>query len=229
MATTETTATPVVDDEGDQCVVLRGIDWKGYRTLLRLRGERAVPRMVYLDGDLWLMSPSYIHENLAKRLGWFVLEVAVGLQIPFTSARQTTLRRRKKDVGVEGDDSFYFAHVERLRGKTTIDLRVDPPPDLALEAVYSHGARAALEVYRRLGVPEVWVGAETRLRILVLQANGEYAESESSAAFPFLKTAEIADWIYRPQDGSETQWLKDVRRWVRATLIPRVRPPAPEA
>ena len=42
--------------EGDQCVTMRGLDWKGYLTMLRLRGERSVPRMVYLDGDLLLAS-----------------------------------------------------------------------------------------------------------------------------------------------------------------------------
>ena len=66
-------ATDVV--EGDQCVTLRGLDWKGYLTMLRLRGEHPAPRMVYLDGDLSLVSPSYVHEFLKKRLGAFVHEV----------------------------------------------------------------------------------------------------------------------------------------------------------
>jgi hypothetical protein len=29
-----------IETEYDHCVALRGVDWKGYSTLLRLRGER---------------------------------------------------------------------------------------------------------------------------------------------------------------------------------------------
>jgi Uma2 family endonuclease len=208
---------------GDQCVVLRGLDWAGYKTMLRLRGERGVPRMTYLDGNLWLMSPLFSHERLAERLGFFVMEVVVGLEIPCIPAGHTTFRRKKKRGGVEGDKTFYLANEERIRGKKDIDLRVDPPPDLAIEAVYTNSATPAIAVWRRLRVPEVWACDEDCLRILVLQANGRYLESEASLAFPFLTAAEAFGWASRPQMASETEWLREVRRWVRETLLPRVR------
>jgi Uma2 family endonuclease len=202
----------------DQCVVLSGIDWKGYSTMLRLRGERNMPRMVYLDGDLFLMSPSFSHERLKTRLGLLVMCVVEELDIPCVPSSQTTLRRRKKRGGVEGDESFYLANEAAIRGKDKISLRTDPPPDLAIEAVYSHGAAAAVEVYRRLKVPEVWICDQFDLTILVLQPNGSYAESEASVALPFLTAAEISQWAHRPQTESETRWLKDLRRWVSETL-----------
>ena len=77
MATTTPARTESAMVEGDQAVTLRGLDWKGYLTILRLRGERPVPRMIYLDGELQLVSPSYIHERLSQRLGIFVMEVVV--------------------------------------------------------------------------------------------------------------------------------------------------------
>ena len=70
--------------------------------------------------------------------------------------------------------------------KEKISLRTDPPPDLAIEAVHSHDADAAIEVYRRFRVPEVWICDESELVILVLQPNGRYAASPTSASFPFL-------------------------------------------
>jgi Uma2 family endonuclease len=215
--------TPFTRVGGDQCVVLRDIDWAGYATMLLLRGERGVPRMTYLDGNLWLMSPSFSHERLAERLGLFVMEVVVGLDISSVAAGHTTFRRKKKRGGVEGDKTFYLANEERVRGKTKIDLRTDPPPDLAIEAVYTHSATPAVKVWRRLGVPEVWACDEDCLRILVLQANHRYVESETSAAFPFLTATEIFEWASRIQIVSETDWVKDVRRWVQETLVPRVR------
>jgi Uma2 family endonuclease len=216
MATTLTTRPESV--AGDQCVVLAGVDWKGYSMMLRLRGERGMPRMVYLDGELFLMSPSFSHERLKERLGDLVKAVVDVLDIPCVTAAQTTFRRRKRRGGVEADHSFYLANEERVRGKERINLRVDPPPDLAIEAVYSHDADAAIEVHRRLGVPEVWVCDQFDLTILVRQANRRYAESPTSVVLPFLTAAEISDWVHRPQTSSETEWRRDLRRWVSETL-----------
>ena len=208
--------------DGDQCVALRGLDWKGYSTLLRLRGERSAPRMIYLDGDLRLMSPSLAHEDMKKMLGHFITEVVVGLDILCRETGQTTFRRRKKEAGVEGDETYYVANAERVLGKKIIDLRTDPPPDLAIEAVYSHGVEASLEVYRRLGVPEVWVCDETGLQILLLQADGQYVGAPSSAAFPFLTAADVDSWLRRPNAGPNSRWVKEVRVWVRDVLAPRL-------
>ncbi len=221
---TMATATINIGREADsnQCVAIRDIGWKGYLTLLRLRGERSVPRMVYLDGTVLLESFAFPHEQLRIRLGRFVMDVVVDLDIPCIAAGSTTFRRRAKRGGVEADESDYLASVERVRGKKNLHLRTDPPPDLAIEAVYGHDADAAIEVYRRFRVPEVWVSDETELVILVLQPSGKYAASETSASFPFLRAAEVSDWVHRPATGNETEWVKQLRAWVRTTLKPRV-------
>jgi Uma2 family endonuclease len=223
MSTATAIIKPTRAGDGEHCVALRDIGWKGYVTLLRLRGERPMPKMVYLDGTVWLMSPSFPHERLKSRLGQFVTEVVVGLAIPCVPAGSTTLRRRAKEAGVEGDQTYYLANEERIRGKDTIRLRTDPPPDLAMEAVYTHGAEEAIEVYRRIRVPELWIYDEADLVILILQANRKYSRSATSAAFPFLSASEIHDWVSRPQSTSDTEWTKDLRLWVRRTLRPRVR------
>jgi Uma2 family endonuclease len=221
MATTISTLPATVTIAGDQCVRLAGLGWKGFLTVLRLRGDHPAPRMIYLDGDLLLVSPSYIHERLAERLGMFVIEVVVGLGIPCMPSGSTTFRRRKKLAGVEGDKTYYLANAAQILGKREIDLRFDPPPDLAIEAVHTHEAAVAVEVYRRIGVPEVWVCDEAELRILVRQANGRYGRAEASAAFPFLKAAEVFAWITKPETVTATEWAADLRRWVRDTLVPR--------
>ena len=223
MATTISDQTVAATIKGDQCVTLRGVGWKGFLTVLRLRGDRPAPRMIYLDGDLLLVSPSFIHECFSERLGLFIMVVVEELDILCKVAGSTTFRRRKKQAGVEGDKTFYLANAERVAGKRKINLRTDPPPDLAVEAVHTHDVAAALEVYRRLGVPEVWVCDcdEETLEILVRQANGRYAVAESSAAFPYLKAAEIFGWVSRSVTDPETAWLKELRSWVRETLAPR--------
>jgi hypothetical protein len=77
--------------------------------------------------------------------------------------------------------------------------------------------------YRRFKVPEVWVCDEAGLVILVLNANGRYAESPTSAAFPFLSARAVFEWVSRPQDELDNDWIKHLRNWVRRTLKPRVR------
>jgi Uma2 family endonuclease len=213
---------------GDQCVELRDIGWKGYLSLLRLRGERPAPRIVYLDGTVRLMSPAYPHERFKIRLGWIVETIVDELEIPCIAAASTTFRRRVKRGGVEPDQSYYLANEERVRGKNKLHLKTDPPPDLAIEAVYSHDADDDVEVYRRFKVPEVWVCSAAELVILVLQANGRYVTSETSASFPFVSATEVSDWVRRPQTVSDTEWRKQLRTWVRKTLKSRARRHGPD-
>jgi len=213
-------------DMSDQRIVLHDIAWDLYSTLLETRGDRPRPKMVYLDGDLSLMTTGFPHEHLSERLGYFVMEVVVGLSLPCIAAGQTTFRREQARGGVEGDKTFYLANVEQilaLGGKKNIDLQSDPPPDLAIEAVDTHGADAATEVWRRLGVPEVWVCDAESMQILALQPDGRYAEQAASVAFPFLTAAEIHDWVTRPLDESDTPWMRELRRWVAGPLAERVK------
>jgi Uma2 family endonuclease len=207
--------------DGDQCVVLRDIGWKGYTTLLKVRGERSDPRMVYLDGSLLLLSPSYFHERLKELLGCFIMILVEELEIPCLMAGSTTFRRRAKRGGVEGDETYYLTNLDRIRGKKKINLKVDPPPDLAIEVVVSHDADDAVEVYRRFRVPEVWICDENQLTILVLQLDGQYVPSERSHAFSLLRASEIHSWVTRSQDGSDTAWIKELRRWIAEVLVPR--------
>ena len=217
-----TVTEPLIEQAlADDLVTLQDVDWKGYLALLRIRGERARPRIVYLDRTVYLMSPSYTHEVLSERLGHLVMVVTEELDIACIMTGNTTFRGRAKEVGVEGDKSFYLTSYPRIRGKKSLDMRIDPPPDLAIEAVYSHAAEAALEVYRRLRVPEVWVAEQTGISIRVLDEAFHYRESNVSLAFPFLSAEEIHAWIVRDQDDSDTSWMRALRAWVRETLKPR--------
>ena len=181
--------------------------------------------MIYLDGTVWLMSPSFPHERLKKRLGhvrrWRSSSASTSPASP--PARRPSAAGPRRG-GVEGDQTYYLANEERIRGKDKIDLQDRPTPDLAIEAVHSHDAEAAIEVYRRLRVPEVWICDEAELVILVLQPNGQYARVDDQRGLPVplggrdLRVGQAApDRCPRPNGSSE------LRRWVQRTLKPRVR------
>jgi Uma2 family endonuclease len=222
MTTATATTDRITEADGDQCVVFRDVDWKGYSTLLKVRGERPVPRMIYIDGSLFLVAPSFSHEYLTERLGWLVLVLVEELDMPCIPSRSTTLRRRARRGGVEGDLSYYLGNESRVRGKKRIDLKIDPPPDLAVEVVRTHQADAALEVYRRIRVPEVWV-YDKEQTILAIEPDGRYAKTGRSVAFPVIEAGEIAAWIQKTRNQSETAWVKELRRWVVSVIIPRYR------
>ncbi len=212
---------PTIEQEGDQRVVLRGVDWDGYAMLLRLKGDRRDPKMIYLDGSVILVSPSDVHHQLAEILGLFVFVLAEELDIPCKAAGSATFRRQSEEGGVEGDKTFYFTNLDRIRGKKELKLPADPPPDLAIEVVVSHDADDAIEVWRRFGVPEVWVCTQQQLTILRLGANDQYAESGRSLAFPVLEPGEIHAWASRDQDENDLAWAKELRRWVKQVRVPR--------
>lgn len=68
----------------------------------------------------------------------------------------------------------------------TIDLDVDPPPDLALEFEISRSMMQRMKIYARLKVPEVWRWDETAWTVHVLNRKGKYEEKARSKALPFL-------------------------------------------
>ena len=73
----------------------------------------------------------------------------------------------------------------RVRGKKKLSLKIDPPPDLAIEVVQSHDADAAIEVYRRFKVPEVWVYDATRAKNPGPSAERPISRSDPASLFPF--------------------------------------------
>ena len=217
-----------------ETTVLRDVPWDVYVALRASRRNDRI-RMTYLDGVLILMSPGYIHDHFAERVGMIIRDVVAAFGIPAAGARSTTLQRPepglepKKGAGKEPDNSYYFANEARIRGREEINLEVDPPPDLAIEVDNTRDSRLKLAVYARLGVPEVWrydVKTET-LWFVALLADGTYAPIERSLSLPMLTPAIILDLLARSRTTDETTWDNWVRDWARNELLPRHREGAP--
>ncbi|MDB5350717.1 MAG: hypothetical protein JWN86_1964 [Planctomycetota bacterium] len=84
---------------GGRYIVMHGLDWKGYSAILRATGDRTDPKMVYLDGSLWLMSAGFPHEFIKARAGRIVDEVCVGVGVRCIPSGSTTFRRKQKRGG----------------------------------------------------------------------------------------------------------------------------------
>src|SRR5262249_50742014 len=113
--------------------VLHDIDWGTYTRLRRVFDRRRGFRLTYDRGTLEIMSPLWEHEQPAYMLGCFIDALVQELRLPYQPGGSVTLRRRRKSCGLEPDKCYWIASAGRLEGKTHLDLRVDPPPDLAIE------------------------------------------------------------------------------------------------
>jgi Uma2 family endonuclease len=177
----------------DQRVLFSGVGWGDYQRLLDLRGERAVPRLVYLDGELELMSPSVEHEGLKTRLGRLI-EFYAGLGgIALEGFGSWTLRGEQQQRGAEADECYLIGP---LTGTPTL-------PDFVVEVVWTRGGLDKLEIYRGLGVPEVWIWQDGRLRFYTLADDG-YRACARSRFLPALDPRLIQDCMAAP---SQTEAL----------------------
>jgi Uma2 family endonuclease len=211
-------------DETEQQFVLPGIGYQAYETINDALGENSSVRLVYVDGRLTFSTASRRHDWFAERLANFVQLLARRSGIPWEDAGSATYRERKKEVGVEGDKTFYLgAHALLMRGSINIDLSTQPPPDLAIEVEVSHPADDSLLVYGRLGVPEVWrfdVDAAT-FTFCVRNEAGNYSPSARSLAFPSLEPADVLEQMKRAESLGASQWADHLEDWVRETYLPR--------
>lgn len=188
-------------------LVLHGISWREYRLLSKLLDEHNV-RLTYLDGRLEIVSPSAEHETVKERLAVAVRLLSDVLELDYTGYGSTTFKRRRRDAGKEPDTCFYFGeNADRMYGKTKVDLRVDPPPDLAIEVVVASRETVTLATYRRLRVPEVWWYEGGSLTIRRLDASGRYAVVDGSVAIRGLPAAMIEAWLDTPA-RNERIWRK---------------------
>jgi Uma2 family endonuclease len=196
-------------------VVLENVDWHTYARLGRVFAGRPAVRLTYDRGMLEIMSPLPGHETAAYLLGRFIDAITEELGLPVKAGRSTTFRRRSRQRGLEADNSYWLANEARVRGKQTIDLRIDPPPDLALEIDLTHSSLNRMSIYAALKVPEVWRLDEERLTCHVLQPNGTYSPTEFSLYFPWLRPADLLPYLKLREREEDNAIVRQLREWIR--------------
>jgi Uma2 family endonuclease len=201
-----------------QHLLLHDIDWRTYTRLLHVFAEHRSIRLTYDRGALEIMSPMLEHELPADLLGRFVNVLTEELGIEIKAAGSTTLRRRRKRRGLEPDRSWWIANEARVRGKDQLDLKVDPPPDLAIEVDVTHSSLNRMGIYSALGVVEVWRLTHDGLSFHVLQADGTYATAATSHAFPFVAPADLIRFLALRATTGENAVVRQFRDWVRQQL-----------
>jgi Uma2 family endonuclease len=207
--------------------VLRGIDWTTYVQLRDHPGNNHL-RMSYLDGTLILMSPTHFHAFFGRRLAMVIDQFTEALQILVQGTATATLRRkgngRRKGSAKEPDYGFYFGrNARRMHRRPELDLEVDPPPDLVIEAGSRFDSAKALKLYARLGVPEVWRYRPKANTLWFGRLVGDtYEPIERSLNLPRLTPSLVVSALSMIDEMGETPskpWLRD---WARNLPDPAI-------
>ncbi len=153
-------------------VILPNVSWEALEKLdVELAHTGA--RLTFLDGMLQIMAPlSEFHEEPKKTLAQ-ILEVYMRLKnIRFYGRGSTTIGMKELGGRKEPDESYCLGD----RKKT---------PDLALEITVTSGGINVLEIYRRIGVAEVWFWEDGMISIYCLREK-EYELVSQSELLPEL-------------------------------------------
>ena len=199
--------------------VLEGIRFETYERLLEDLGDRQL-RLTYDRGVLEIMSPSSRHERIKGLIRRMVDAMTEELGIPMMSGGSTTWRRRDLEKGLEPDECYWVQNEAKVRGRLDIDLRTDPPPDLAIEVDVHARSVARMPIYAALGVPEVWRIKDGRVTVHLRQEDKSYRLAEASACFPWLPMEELNARLAGSVGQDETSFIRGFRQWVRTNLRP---------
>jgi Uma2 family endonuclease len=192
------------------------VDWAGYSYFLKVFAESPGVKLTYDRGELEIMSPLFQHDFGGRVLNNLVTILTQERGLPLIPGGATTLRRKLKRRGLEPDESFWIANAHRMAGKLRLDLRIDPPPDLAVEVDVSRSMLDRISIYADLGVPEIWVLKNDRLTFRVLSGKGRYRIVKSSPLFPKIPAALLTEFLLRARiAGDQNPLLREFRDRVR--------------
>ncbi|WP_254721779.1 Uma2 family endonuclease [Kovacikia minuta] len=103
--------------EVSQRIILKGISWQTYKTLLAELGDHRASRLAYKDNILEITMPSNRHETNTKILERIIEALTEELDLPNKGFRSTTLNREDLQRGAEPDSCYYIQSVDRIQGR----------------------------------------------------------------------------------------------------------------
>lgn len=197
-----------------QRLLLRDVTWQEFEIILEELGDHRGSRLAYDKGTLEIMVPLPEHEDDREIVGDLVKALLEELDIEFRSLGSTTFK--KSHQGLEPDQCFYIQNEAAIRGKKQIDLKTDPPPDLAIEIDIT--SRTHPSIYEALKVPELWRFDKGKLRINALQGSN-YVEVSESLNFPGMALSKvIPQYLEESKTVGRNKVLKAFRRWVQEQI-----------
>lgn len=184
----------------DDVIVLRDVRWADYQRLLEIRDERPTPRLTYLEGVLELMTPSQPHESIKSMIGRLVEAWCFERGVAITPYGSWTHESKEAERGIEPDECYIVGDDPKRQCA-----------DLAIEVEWTRGAIDKLDVYRKLGVQEVWIWRKNQIDVFCLRGD-EYAKVESSEVLAGLDLQQLQGFIdMKPMTRAVTVYREALR------------------
>lgn len=171
----------LVADDPEERFITSGVSWEQYEALLAKLGDSPWYRVTYLEGVLEVMSPSRQHERSKTHIGMFLEAYFQETLTQFWGLGSTTFRNQETQGGTEPDECYCIGTEKEF-------------PDLAIEVVVTSGGVDKLEIYRRLGVREVWFWQNSQIKVHCL-CGDRYEEMSQSQLLPNLDLGMLAEYV----------------------------------
>lgn len=168
-------------EDPEERQIISGVNWENYETLLNELENSLQYRVTYLDGVLEFVSPSRKHERDKTNIGSLVETYCQEKRIRYFPLGSTTLRQPEKRGGTEPDESYCIGIEKEF-------------PDIAIEVVVTSGGLDKLEVYKRLGIKEVWLFKNNQFDVYCWDGNS-YKQVEKSEILPNLDLIMLAQYV----------------------------------
>jgi Uma2 family endonuclease len=218
--------------EAEWRLVIRGVRWEDYVTLVDSLHERSPLRVAFDGKDLEIMTKGADHERFTDLLHHFLVAIALAQGVAVEPYGETTWRKSDVKRGIEADHWYFFdaarreriAGLERRRRARKVrdnSLKGFPSPDLAIEVDISPSKVDRPGIYAALGVVEVWRFDGVIAVIERLTPEGLHVPVERSGWLA-MTPADIVRWLVEEDTTEFIPWLDRVTKWARRRSAKRM-------
>ena len=173
--------TNTTPDQDDQLLVIDGVSWQQYLAIDTALESVPGLRLTYCQGLLEIMTLSSRHEQVKTMIGRLLETYALVKNIDLYGYGSTTQRNEEKQGGLEPDESYCVGDLTAI-------------PNLAIEVTITSGGINKLQIYKNLGIKEVWFWQNQQVSIYVLQDDA-YQLVNQSQLLPDLDLAMLSRYI----------------------------------
>ncbi len=152
-------------------LMLTEISWSQMADIEKTFTNIGGVRFLYLDGILEIMTISPEHEEIKSTIGALLEAYMRQKGIKYYIRGGFTLGNQAQMAKKEPDESYNFQTKKAI-------------PDLVIEVIFTSGGIDILELYKRIGIPEVWLWQDGVLSIYDLKS--EYEKVQKSQFLPEL-------------------------------------------
>ncbi|KKI99135.1 Uma2 family endonuclease [Prochlorothrix hollandica] len=181
----------------DNCLTLPGITWEKFGQIETTFADIEGVRLIYFDGILEIMILGAKHEYYKRTISLLLDAYLRAKNIRFYSCGSATLGSQSITGRKEPDESYNFYSKKVI-------------PDLVIEVIVTSGNINALEIYRRIGIPEVWFYEEGELTVYSLKED-QYTQVSRSHLLPDLNLEVLTKYMsYHDQYDAVTEFVNEL-------------------